>query len=173
MSIKSAEQTPVLPSTTVHLEKRRERRYPVNEAVKVRVFPYAAMPISAKILDVSRSGMKLELPTPMSPGTRIEILMPMTKLAVFGDVRYCRKCGEEYHAGVLIADVIRSKPDTTHLHDDQISLYVVRKGLTATEVLRVETHLSHCAACKQRMVEITNTLYATPRRLTPRQDIAP
>jgi len=145
-------------------EKRPERRYPTNDPVQVRAFPYTADAVPANIVDVSRSGMKLELTTPLPRETRIEVLLPLTKLAIFGEVRYCRRNGSVYHAGVLIGDVIQPKPDTKHLHDDEISLYIVGKGLTASEVLRVEEHLSRCAACKGRMVDATRELYPSRRR---------
>lgn len=154
-------------------EKRRERRYPTNDPVKVRTSPYTAAPIPAKIVDVSRSGMKLELVTPLQRDARIEVLMPFTKLVVFGEVRYCRRSGAVYHAGVLIENVVQPASDKTHVNVDDMSLYVVGKGLSAAEVLRVEEHLSRCPACKTRLVQATKTLYPTRLRLTPRQDIAP
>ena len=140
-------------------EKRRERRYPTNDPAEVRAFPFNADATPANIVDVSRSGMKLELVAPLVRDARIEILMPFTKLTVLGEVRYCRKIGAVYHAGILIHDIVVPKPDVKHLHDDDLSLYVAGKGLSAAEVLRVEAHLSCCAACKQRLVEITRTLY--------------
>ncbi len=108
--------------------------------------------------------MKLELTTLLPGEARIEVTMLMSRAVIFGSVRYCRRSGAVYHAGVLIEDVVQPRPDTAHLHDDEISLYIVGKGLTATEVLRVETHVFCCDACKQRMVETTQTLYPARRR---------
>jgi len=87
-----------------------------------------------------------------------------SKSVIFGEVRYCRRSGPTFHAGVLIQDVVQPKPDTSHLDDDQISLYVVGKGLTASEVLRVEAHIFRCDSCKQQMVQTTKALYHKQRR---------
>lgn len=153
-------------------EKRRERRYPTNDPVHVRKFPFAADTIPAKIVDVSRSGMKLELGTPLLRDVKVEVTMLASKAVIFGEVRHCRRSGAVYHAGVLIEDVVQPASDKTHVNVDDMSLYVVGKGLSAADVLRVEEHLSRCPACKTRLVQATKTLYPTRLRLTPRQDIA-
>ena len=131
----------------------------------VRTFPLTATPVPANVVDVSRSGMKLQLVTPLERDTRIEVTMLASKAVVSAEVRYCRRSGAVYHAGVLIEDVIQPKPDTTHLHDEELALYVVGKGLTATEVLRVETHIFRCDSCKLRMVQAATTMYPRQRRL--------
>lgn len=145
-------------------DKRREQRYPTNDPAEVRVTPFTAAPIPAKVVDVSRSGMKLELTTPLPREARIEVTMLMSRVVIFGEVRYCRRAGSVCHAGVLIRDVVQPKPDVSHLDDDEISLYIVGKGLTASEVLRVETHIFRCDSCKQRMVQTTKALYPKKRR---------
>ena len=147
-------------------EQRRERRYPTNDPVQVRPFPYTTTPLPANIVDVSRSGMKLELVMPLPQHIRVEVMMLESKAVIFGEVRYCRRSGAVYHAGVLIEDVVQSKPDRGHLSDDEMSLYIVGKGLTASEVIRVETHIFRCNACKQKIVETTKALYPRQRRLT-------
>lgn len=145
-------------------EKRRERRYPTNDPVEVRVFPSITTPIPATIVDVSRSGMKLELVTPLAAGgTRIEVTMPASRATVLGTVRYCRRVGTVYHVGVLIENVVQPKPDRIHLHDDEISLYIVGKGLTSSEVLWVETHVFRCDECHGRMLETARMLYPRGR----------
>ncbi len=70
-----------------------------------------------------------------------------------------------YHAGALIENVVQPKLDTAHLHDDEISLYIVAKRSQCLEVLRVETHVFRCDACKERMVEATKTLHPARRGL--------
>lgn len=150
-------------AVAVH-EKRRERRYPTNDPAKIKVSPFTAAPVPAKIVDVSRSGMKLELNTPLQRESRIEVMMLTSKAVIFGEIRYCRRFGSVYHAGVLIEDVVQSKPDTKHLAEDEISLYVVGKGLTAAEVIHVEEHLLRCDSCKQRMVDTARELYPARRR---------
>jgi len=151
-------------------ERRRERRYPTNDPVEVRMFPFTATPIPATIIDVSRSGMTLELTkpllqraeanrrTPSAHESKIEVLMPTNKLVIFGELRYCRRAGAAYHAGVLIESLVEPKPDTRHLQDEEISFYIVGKGLTAPAVLRVEAHLVRCDSCRQRLAEAARTL---------------
>jgi len=156
--------------STSFSEKRKERRYPTNDAVEVRILP-DGKPIPATVVDVSKSGLRLELVTSLATHARIEILMASSKLAIFGEVRYCRRSGAVFHSGVLTEDVVYSKPETgEHLREDEIALYVVGKGLTVAEVLRVQDHLSKCPACKRLMVQTTKTLYPTPRRLPPRHE---
>ena len=153
----------VLESASQYLEKRKERRYPTNDPVRVTVTPGSAA-IDATLVDVSRSGMRLELLTPLQRGGRIEVRMPGSKVAIFGEVRYCRRSGAVFHAGLLIKDVVEPKPDASHLSDDEIAFYVVGKGLAASEVLHAETHIFRCDACKRRMIGLTETLYPRQKR---------
>jgi hypothetical protein len=56
-----------------------------------------------RVLDISRSGLKISVPEPLAPGTVIQIHM---KAAVaFAEVRFCAPQGEEFHAGVRFQDV--------------------------------------------------------------------
>lgn len=152
-----------------HREKRKERRYPTNDPAEVRVIP-DSMSLSATVIDVSRSGMRIELATPVPKGVRIEILMPTSRVVVFGEVRYCRRYGEAYHAGVMIEDVVQPKANAgAHVHEDEIALYVAGKGLNLAEVFRVEYHVPNCPSCRRLMVQIRDTLYPN-RGLPPRYD---
>jgi hypothetical protein len=136
----------------------------------VRTFPYTADAVPATIIDVSRSGMKLELTTPLSRETRIEVLMPLTKLVVFGEVRYCRRSGAVYHAGVLIDDLVQPPSNTSeHVHEDEIVLYIAGKGLSSSELLHVERHVPRCESCKRLMVQLRDSLHPS-RRVGPRND---
>ena len=132
-------------------EKRRERRYPTNDPVQVRTYPYTGVPVPANVVDVSRSGMKLELVTALARGARIEVLMASSNLAIFGEVRYCRKAGAMYHAGVLIEDVVQPRSNTTkHVHGDEILLYIAGKGSNGGGSYFASSNTSHdCAACKR------------------------
>lgn len=157
---------PVAPvSRASSLEKRREPRYPCSDPVKVRVIsPVGAPPFPGVVLDVSRSGLRIEVQKPISKGSEIEVTA-RGKVAIFGEIRYCRCAGEFYHAGVLIRDVVHSRPHVVeHLHDDDLSLYLVGKGLTMPEVLRVREHLTTCETCQLRLGEADAVLHPIRKR---------
>jgi len=132
-------------------ERRRETRYQVHEPAEVRVIAGAAGLLPATVLDISRSGLRLEVAVQLPKGAAIEIVLPK-EVIVFGKVRYCRRAGEAFHAGVLIDDVFYAghADGDDHLHDDELSLYLARKGLTGAEVLGVRDHLQRCELCAAR-----------------------
>jgi hypothetical protein len=145
-------------------EKRREARYPCNDAVAVRILSVGPRHFPATVLDVSRSGLRLELAIPIAKGSEIEVTA-RSQIVIFGEVRYCRRAGDSFHAGVLIRDVIQSRLYTTkHLHDDELSLYLVGKGLTMPEVIRVKAHLATCEECHTRLSVAYAVLHPTRRR---------
>ena len=140
-------------------EKRREPRYPCNDAVAVRVMSIGPRHFPATVLDVSRSGLRLELATPIAKGSEIEVAA-RTQLVVFGEVRYCRRAGEVFHVGVLIRDVVQSHPRAVaHLHDDEEALYLAGKGLAMADVIRVKDHLTRCEQCRTRLREADAVLH--------------
>jgi len=145
-------------------EKRRERRYPCNDAVAVRVLSIGPQHFSATVLDVSRSGLRLELAFPIVKGSEVQVTA-RSQVVIFGMVRYCRPAGECFHAGVLIRDIVRPRDlDATHVHDDELSLYLVGKGLTMPEVIRVKDHLAICAECRTRLSDAYAVLHPTRKR---------
>lgn len=133
-------------------ERRREPRYPCNDPVEIRILPGDSSRIPATLMDVSRSGLRIELTTPVPKGTAIEILLSK-QLAVSGRVRHCRRVGAKYQAGVLILQATDSSKPNEHVSDDQLSSYLGGRGLTLTQVIRVRDHLAGCSACRLRMVD--------------------
>jgi Putative zinc-finger/PilZ domain len=134
-------------------DNRQDARYPTNEAVTVSLAPYQQNH-AAKILNVSRHGLQLELGCPLPDGARVEILTTAAGVVIFGDIRYCNQTGELFHVGVLIHDAIFAKPLTgEHADDDQLSLYAAGYGLGAAEVLRLKEHLDGCAKCRSALAE--------------------
>src|SRR5579864_6558766 len=85
---------------TVVADRRREERSPANDPATVEM-PLGVR-VSATVIDISRSGMRLELEKPLDIGMKIGISIQVRKLMVIGDVRYCRRSGERYHAGIAI-----------------------------------------------------------------------
>jgi PilZ domain len=91
------------------LEKRHEHRYSTNDPAEVKVLPSDGVVLTAKIVDVSRSGVGIEIERPLLKSTRVEIGSPRHKLVIFGEVRYCKPAGARFHIGVLIEGV--ASPD--------------------------------------------------------------
>ena len=135
------------------VERRRGARYFCHDPVQIRILSGDASRIlaPATILDVSRSGLRLEIADPLAKGMEIEIMSQ--EVIIFGEVRHCRSAGDTFHAGVSIEDVFYTRRcDTNHLHlyDDELSAYLARKGLTAAEVLGARDHLQRCKLCAAR-----------------------
>lgn len=103
----TADVTPIphVPS----VERRREPRYPCNDPVKVRVISKGGPRFPATVLEVSRSGLRLELDIPIAKGSDIEVTV-RGHVVIFGEIRYCRRTGDSFHAGILIREVLYSRP---------------------------------------------------------------
>ena len=135
------------------VERRREPRYPCNDPVEVRIISPGGPCFPATVLDVSRSGLRLELGARIAKGSEMEVTV-RGHVVIFGEIRYCRRTGDSFHAGILIRDVLYSRPPAVnHLHDDELSLYLVRKGLTLPDLIRVRDHLTKCETCQIRLGE--------------------
>ena len=140
------------------IEKRKEARYPANDVVEFRVLPDGHL-LRATIIDVSRSGLRLELEAALTKHLTIEIFTA-SKLTIVGEVRYCRKCSGVYHAGVQIQEVVSSVPQMGgHVPEDDIVLYAAGKGLSKAEICRVEDHLSKCVSCTRFWTQTTKSLH--------------
>jgi len=149
------------PESSVH-ERRREPRYPCNDPIMVHVSPGDGHRVPATLIDVSRSGLRLEIGVPLLKGGEIEIVLSK-QIAIFGKVRHCRRSGEKYQAGVLIQEAFYSSKASDHVSVEQLSSYLTGHGLTLTQVIKVRDHLVLCSACRLRMVS-TYTLKAQPRK---------
>src|SRR5260370_33780253 len=92
------------------LERRSESRYPTRDVVEVQILENDGLcRIAATILDVSRSGLRIEVRSPIAKGSHVEIVLGRA-LVVFGAVRYCRRSGAAVYAGSLIQQVARAAP---------------------------------------------------------------
>ena len=93
-------------SDQLRREGRHERRFQVSEPASV--FSPAVgegVPIQVKILDVSKSGLGMMSGQMLPCGIAIQIVFE--HVFVLGEVRYCVPKGEEFHAGILVKDVLR------------------------------------------------------------------
>jgi len=155
------------------LEKRKEARYPTRDAALVRELPPAQNreDLPATVIDVSKSGLRLELERQLWKGSRVEIAIVPRKLVIFGEVRHCRRLGAIFQVGVLIEGLVFPKPnDGQHIHEDLIILYVAGRGLTVPEILRVKHHILTCDVCSSRMAETAAILQPARRRLSLSSD---
>jgi hypothetical protein len=136
-------------------EKRKETRYPTNESAEVRLLYTGRDPIRAKIVNVSRSGMRLEVASALPQGRRIEITTSSRKLVVFGEIRYCKGVSGGFHVGVLIEGVVSDRDGSVaNLSGDEIASYIARQGVTTPEAQRASEHLSKCGMCLRRIPEM-------------------
>jgi hypothetical protein len=137
------------------IEKRRESRYLCGDPAEVRSLSGNTKYMPATILDISRSGLRLDVASCFWKNQEIEIKLPR-KAIVFGQVRYSRCVDEMYHIGVHIIEVFYAERGyiSDHLHEDQLWLYSGGKGLSATEVLGVRGHLLKCKVCSDRYREV-------------------
>jgi hypothetical protein len=145
-------------------ERRRDARYPTSDQADVEVIAVDTRHLSAVVLDVSKSGLRIEVHERIMPGSEVRIRLPR-EVVIHGEVRYCRRAGTGFHAGILIAQLFQSADQAAqHLFDGEMSLYLLGKGLSAAEVLRLRKHLNDCEACRLRVAEAAPVLKPGNRR---------
>lgn len=93
-------------------ERRRDKRIKTSDPATIKlIYPNVSDPLAARILDVSRDGLKVEVPQFLDPGTTVQILMDAS--IVIAEIRYCVRAGAAYHIGVLIQDAF-ARPKRSH-----------------------------------------------------------
>lgn len=132
-------------------DRRRETRYPCRENADVRVLSGELGPLPALISDMSRSGLRLELGVALPQGRAIAVVL-QKDVIVYGQIRYCRLSGATFQAGVRIEDVFYANHGggAGHVHEHQLTLYLLKNGSTAAETFRVRDHLQRCELCAAR-----------------------
>lgn len=113
-----------LDPTDVHkceIERRRDRRISTDDCASMKMLNPAVDGRQAiRVLDVSRSGLKLSSYLPLERGTLVQVYFG--NIVAMGEVRHCVKCGAEFHAGVQLDNVFRRQPDQEseeHVFADQ------------------------------------------------------
>ena len=135
------------------LEKRREARYPTNDPAELEVVNGTMGPFAATVLDVSKSGLRLKLDSSVNKGAEVKVTL-QSNIVIFGQIRYCRPLNGSFDAGVLIQDMSHNSGQSSpHIEDDLLSLYVIGKGLTVPEVIKLKEHLVNCESCRIRLGE--------------------
>jgi hypothetical protein len=136
-------------------EKRREPRYPTSDLVEICVLQQGNPRLGGTVLDVSRSGLRVEVAIPVSKGARLEILVP-NRVIILGEARYCRRISDLYHVGVAIGEVYYAQSfSETHITDDRLAHYLDRKGPSAPEAIQVKNHLVACKSCRDRLPKVS------------------
>lgn len=146
-------------SKSSHLpERRREPRYPTKDPAIVDV-PYERVTgLSAVVVDVSRSGLRLELKQSIARGMQVKITLS-PQLAINGEVRYCRRFSAGFHAGILVHEAaLPISGSDQHITEDELGFYLVGRGLSVSEIIRLKAHLVTCEACQKRLQEMNGIL---------------
>jgi hypothetical protein len=87
-------------------DRRREPRVPANDSASMNVVDsWSALRVDVRVLDVSKSGMKLSVPRFLNRGTVVQIHLKDSM--ALAEVRHCLSAGRGYHAGVLLHLVFR------------------------------------------------------------------
>ena len=133
-------------------DRRREVRYPCRDSADVRSLDHLGTTHKATVLDISRSGLRIQVGVHLAKESRVEIVIHKHAI-IFGEVRYCRTYGEGFHVGILIEQVFYSHDDhaADHISDEQLRSYLAGDGLTAREALAVTQHFRVCRSCSTRM----------------------
>lgn len=147
-------------------ERRRETRYPTQDVAEVEVRHGEILRMPAMVVDVSRSGLRLELPNLVGRGEQVKITLPR-QVVILGEIRYCRRVGDIFNAGVLIQEIFQGQPTPdSHLTADELSFFLVGKGLAAADIIKLREHLIECEACRVRLGETDAVLNPSRRRKT-------
>jgi hypothetical protein len=87
-------------------EKRREPRVATQDSgVLQTITPFSADRLNITVLDISKNGMRVAAPIFMYPGTTVKVRLK--SMMAFGDVRYCRRFGYSFHAGIQLYDALQ------------------------------------------------------------------
>ena len=122
-------------------------------------------PFAATVLDVSKSGLRLKLDSSVNKGAEVKITL-QSNIVIFGQIRYCRPLDGSFDAGVLIQDMSHnSEQSSPHIEDDLLSLYIIGKGLTVPEVIKLKEHLVNCESCRIRLGEKDAVLNPVRKRI--------
>ncbi len=146
------------------IEKRREARYPTHDPAEVEIIRGGRAPIPATVLDVSKSGLCLSLEIAIDKGAEVKITL-QTNIIIFGQVRHCRRAAAGFEAGILIQDLSKATGQSNlHIEEDLLALYVIGKGLTVPEVIKIKDHLVNCESCRVRLGETDSLLNPVRKR---------
>jgi hypothetical protein len=131
-------------------ERRREPRYPTSDAADVMVLAEPSWHLEGRVMDVSRSGLRVAVRSPLAQDTPVKITFRRPAV-ILGEVRHCQRARDVFHLGIEIREVLISP--NRHVDDDELALYVSGKGLTEAEFFYVRLHFADCPICQGRLKE--------------------
>jgi hypothetical protein len=84
-------------------ERRSDPRFTANDTASLEVVrPFSSFPMDVRILNISKSGLKLCASESIDPGTLVRV--HIKGHPVMAEVRYCVPVGREFHAGIKLQD---------------------------------------------------------------------
>ena len=86
--------------SAVTLERRREKRFEVDCQTTLYVISEDSDSVPIRIVDISGSGMKIEIDSPLKPGMLVKVSLPEALL--LGEVVWCSGESAPYRAGIRI-----------------------------------------------------------------------
>ena len=93
-------------------EKRKEVRYTTSDPAEISVLDVPGLQVQGVVRDVSKSGLRVEIPLAVSRGTRLKVFL-YKRAIVFAVARYCRRTGDTYQVGAEIESIYYSNHHTT------------------------------------------------------------
>ena len=80
-------------------ERRHEIRRTAKDPARMRILrPFSPLPFDVQVLDVSKTGLKVQAGHSLVPGTLVQINLKDT--VAVAEVRYCLPAGNRYHVGL-------------------------------------------------------------------------
>jgi len=142
----------VISSLPQRLERRREPRHAACEIIEVQVIGGSGGRFPGTMLDISRSGTKIEIEKPLSEGAYLEIVLP-SRAIMIGEARYCRSANRLYYVGVKIEGVYFTQAvSARHVSKELLAGYKSLPPLTAMEV---GNHLAACSRCRNELAALS------------------
>lgn len=142
-------------------DARREPRFQAAGIGDLKIVNSAAVVrLSAAIVDVSKSGLRIEIDSPLHSGSAIELSLGDS--IIVGAVGNCcpHGCGR-YRAGIVTIRVLDAPLRLRHLSDVDHLPYVLNDALTEAQRHYYTLHLILCPTC-ERNVERTREAINTP-----------
>lgn len=132
-------------------DSRKEPRFQAAGIGDLKIVnPATVVRLSAAIVDVSRSGLGIEVDKPLNSGSAVELRL--SDSLVMGAVGNCHQHGDgRYRAGILTVRVLESPLRLRHLSDVDHLPYVLNDALTEAQRHYYTQHLQLCPACEQRV----------------------
>ena len=95
----------VLKSPVAEADRRKEPRYPSDGSARVLVpFLFGPLTFNARVVNVSKSGLRLKVSAPLARGTLVQV--ELGSLVATGTVRHCSRDGKEYSMGIELDGVV-------------------------------------------------------------------